>query len=62
VNVNKADIAKRESAPSAMPEIYGAILTKAEIRDLVELLVNLKTAPEDALDTSKPRALRHWDD
>ncbi|HWA84738.1 MAG TPA: HEAT repeat domain-containing protein [Opitutus sp.] len=62
VAVKKADITKRESAPSAMPEIYGTILTKAEIRDLVELLINLKSAPEEMADSRLPRALRHWDD
>ncbi|HEX2854627.1 MAG TPA: PVC-type heme-binding CxxCH protein [Opitutaceae bacterium] len=38
----KADIAKREGAPSSMPEIYAQILTKAELRDLVEYLSSLK--------------------
>lgn len=57
VAVKKSDIAKREGAPSSMPEIYGAILTKTELRDLVEYLVSLKEkAPP--IDASQPRAVR----
>jgi putative membrane-bound dehydrogenase-like protein len=39
--VAAADIAKRVNAPSAMPPM-GALLTPAEIRDVVELLTTLK--------------------
>jgi quinoprotein glucose dehydrogenase len=41
VAVPVADIAKRETAPSSMPEIFGSILTRAELRDLVEYLASL---------------------
>ena len=41
--VKKSDIAKRDAAPSAMPEIYGAILTKTELRDLVEYVATIGT-------------------
>lgn len=41
VEVKKSDIAKRDTAPSAMPEIYGAILSKAELRDVVEYVSTL---------------------
>jgi len=40
--IKKADIAKREGAPSSMPEIFGAILTKSELRDVVEYLASLR--------------------
>jgi len=43
--VDKTDIATRASAPSSMPEIFGAILTKAELRDLVEFVYSLKEPP-----------------
>jgi quinoprotein glucose dehydrogenase len=57
VEVKKTDIAKREGAPSGMPEIYGAILTKTQLRDVVEYMVSLKeNAPR--VDDSLPRALR----
>jgi quinoprotein glucose dehydrogenase len=57
VEMKKSDIAKREGAPSGMPEIYGSILTPREIRDVVEYMASLKEkAP--ALDENKPRALR----
>jgi quinoprotein glucose dehydrogenase len=57
VEVKKSDIAKREGAPSGMPEIYGAILTKTQLRDVVEYMASLKERPS-ALDENKPRALR----
>lgn len=40
--VEKSQIAKRENIPSSMPAM-GDILTKREIRDLIEMLVNLKS-------------------
>lgn len=59
VAVKKTNIAKRDSAPSGMPEIYGAILTKSEIRDLVEYLSTLRSRPNQVPENSQPRALRH---
>ena len=57
VTVQKSDIARREGAPSGMPEIYGTILTKRELRDVVEYLASLREPPGQ-LDETKPRALR----
>jgi quinoprotein glucose dehydrogenase len=57
VEVKKADIARREGAPSGMPEIYGAILTKRELRDVVEYMASLRDRPI-RVDDTKPRALR----
>lgn len=57
VEVKKSDIAKREGAPSGMPEIYGAILTPTQLRDVVEFMASLKDAVQ-SLDENKPRALR----
>ena len=48
---------KRDAAPSGMPEIFGTILTKSELRDVVEYLASLKDAA-DKNDEGKPRALR----
>jgi putative heme-binding domain-containing protein len=59
VEVKKDNIAKRDSAPSGMPEIYGTILTKSEVRDVVEYLASLRTRGDGSPDDSKPRALRH---
>ncbi len=42
VVIKKTDIASRTSAPSSMPEIFGAILTKTELRDLVGFVDSLK--------------------
>ncbi len=42
VEVKKTDIAKREGAPSGMPEIYGTILTPSELRDVVEYMASLR--------------------
>jgi putative heme-binding domain-containing protein len=55
--VKKTDIAKRDTAPSGMPEIYGTILTKSELRDVVDYLASLKEASTAGGDT-RPRALR----
>ena len=41
VEVKKSDVAKRDSAPSSMPEIYATILTKSELRDVVEYVATL---------------------
>ena len=57
VEVKKSDIAKREGAPSGMPEIYAAILTKTQLRDVVEYVASLKDK-QVRLDENKPRALR----
>ena len=57
VEVRKSDIVKREGAPSGMPEIYGPILTKTQLRDLVEYMASLKE-PATGIDENKPRALR----
>jgi len=54
----KADIAAREGAPSSMPEIYGAILTKTELRDLIEFLSRLDREEGGAGEAQMPRALR----
>jgi hypothetical protein len=45
-----------------MPEIYAAVLSKTELRDVVEYLASLKTEPEDAASGDKPRALHQWHD
>ncbi|HEX2861021.1 MAG TPA: HEAT repeat domain-containing protein, partial [Lacunisphaera sp.] len=42
VEIPTADIKTVESAPSGMPEVVGLVLTKSEIRDVVEYLANLK--------------------
>ncbi len=59
VEVKKANIASRASAPSGMPEIYNtdAVLTKTQLRDIMEYLASLKSRPA-TLDADKPRALR----
>lgn len=56
--IKKTDIAKREGAPSSMPEIFGTILTKSELRDVIEYLASLRDRPERPIDDSVPRALR----
>ena len=42
VKVKKADVKARENAPSGMPPGFDKLLTKREIRDLVEYVANLK--------------------
>jgi quinoprotein glucose dehydrogenase len=62
IEVKKAEIAKREGLPSAMPEIYGAILSKSDLRDVVEFLATLTATPKASAKDETLRALRHWDD
>ena len=42
IELKKSEIKARESSPSAMPEEFRQILTKRELRDLVEFLAQLK--------------------
>ena len=42
IEINKSDIQSRERGQSAMPEGYGKILSKRDLRDLVEYLASLK--------------------
>jgi len=45
LTIGKSDIASRTSAPSSMPEIFGTVLTKDELRDLVAYVYSLKVKP-----------------
>jgi quinoprotein glucose dehydrogenase len=56
VPVAKADIARRDGAPSGMPEVYATLLSPAELRDVVEYLASLRGESRPA--TNQPRALR----
>ena len=56
VAIALADITSLVSAPSAMPEIAALVMTKAEIRDLVEAVAALRTPPGQNESTT-PRAL-----
>jgi quinoprotein glucose dehydrogenase len=56
--VKKSDIAQREGAPSSMPEIYGLVLTKAELRDVVEFMASLTEPVEQTGPSDMPRALK----
>ncbi|HEY8993941.1 MAG TPA: PVC-type heme-binding CxxCH protein [Lacunisphaera sp.] len=58
VEIAAADIKSVESAPSGMPEVAAFVLTKAEIRDLVEFLANQKELPKPRNPTAL-RALRN---
>jgi len=56
VKVAKADIARRDGAPSGMPEVYATLLSPTELRDVVEYLASLRGESRPA--TNVPRALR----
>ncbi len=53
-------IQSRGTLPSSMPEIFGAVLTKKELRDVIEYLAGLKSSPTEtrAIGPGLPRALR----
>lgn len=57
VEVKKSDIAKREGAPSGMPDVYTTLLTSTQLRDVVAYLASLTENPRNG-DENKPRALR----
>lgn len=57
VTIPKAQITKTESSPSGMPEVAALVLTKSEIRDLVEYVASLKT-PVIPREKQPMRALR----
>ncbi len=61
LEIPTGDIKGVESAPSAMPEIAALVLTKAQIRDLVEAVASLKVPPT-ARGEKTLRALRHRDE
>ncbi len=60
LDIPTGDIKGVESAPSAMPEIAALVLTKAQIRDLVEAVASLKVPPtargEKTLRALRPHA------
>ena len=49
----KDSIEERKRGPSAMPGDVAAKLTKTELRDLIEFLASLKTAPETSQASGK---------
>jgi len=57
VEVRKAEIVKREGAPSGMPDVYTTILSKTELRDVVEYVASL-TSGDGKSGAPLPRALR----
>ena len=57
IEVRKSDITRREGAPSGMPEVYATLLTKTELRDVVEYVASLKDGSRGTA-APLPRALR----
>ncbi|MGH8021177.1 MAG: c-type cytochrome, partial [Opitutaceae bacterium] len=53
-------IQSRGTLPSSMPEIFGAVMTKEELRDVIAFLASLKSSPAEAAAAgpAQPRALR----
>jgi quinoprotein glucose dehydrogenase len=59
VTLQKDEIAQRVTAPSSMPEIYGQVLTRAQLRDVVSFLKVLTGARnEPGMNDAGPRAMR----
>ena len=57
IEIPASDITSVVSAPSAMPELAALVMTKAEIRDLVEAVASLRTPMPKGM-SAAPRALR----
>jgi putative heme-binding domain-containing protein len=60
VTLQKADIAQRVTAPSSMPDIYGQVLTRAQLRDVVAMLkmLNQERREPGMNSASGPRAMQ----
>ncbi|HET7536185.1 MAG TPA: hypothetical protein VFJ90_07010, partial [Candidatus Didemnitutus sp.] len=59
VTVKKTDIKSRDAAPSPMPAVFGMVISRRELRDLVAYVYSLKeksTVPDSL--SATPRALR----
>jgi len=61
ITIPAANIKGIESAPSAMPELAALVLTKAEIRDLVEGLAAAKEPLKPSQQHAQLRAIQHLD-
>ena len=53
--IDAKQVASRQSAPSSMPEIYGQIMSRSEMRDMIAFLRGLNEAMPSI--GSKPRAM-----
>jgi quinoprotein glucose dehydrogenase len=49
VTVDKADIKSREPGVSGMPDGFGQILSKRDLRNLVEFLASLREGPATSM-------------
>ncbi len=59
VTLQKDEIAQRVTAPSSMPEIYGQVLTRAQLRDVVAFLkVLTQERGQGSMNEGGPRAMR----
>ncbi len=56
-NVAKAQVTQRRSAPSSMPEIFGQVFTRTELRDVIAYLESLKKGAPASMGEQAPRAL-----
>jgi hypothetical protein len=60
-NIAKADVGQRVTAPSSMPEIYGQVLTRSQLRDMVAFLKALNQVRPDTeggMGQGGPRAMQ----
>ena len=46
MTINKADIKTKQKGPSGMPPGLQAVISKRELRDVIEYLASLKQAPK----------------
>jgi quinoprotein glucose dehydrogenase len=56
--IAKGQIQQRVVAPSSMPEIYGQVLTRAQLRDVVAFLEGLQVADTGMNQDGVPRAMQ----
>jgi putative heme-binding domain-containing protein len=56
--ISKAQIQQRVTAPSSMPEIYGQVMTRQQLRDVVTFLQGLQVADTGMNQDGVPRAMQ----
>jgi quinoprotein glucose dehydrogenase len=58
VDIEKSQVQQRVAAPSSMPDIYGQVLTRAQLRDVVAFMKVLTTADTGMNEGGQPRAMQ----
>jgi quinoprotein glucose dehydrogenase len=58
VDIQKSQVRERVTAPSSMPDVYGQILSRKQLRDLMAYMKVLVAAESNGNEASAPRAMQ----